>query len=279
MDESFTHVPELPEVQTVVNTLSPRLIGGTFRSVAHVRPDIVRPREGFDLKGALEGRTVSQIARRGKRIVITLDDGNAFYVHLGMTGQMTIVTPAAPIEPHTHFIADLTSGQQLRFRDPRRFGGIFWLGADTTAPDARMGPEPLAMTPKQLAEKLSRTKRAVKNALMDQSIVAGLGNIYVDESLFAAGIHPLKRADRLRGDEIARLNRAIKVTLKRAIRHRGSSLRDYVDADGERGGFQDLHKVYAREGDPCATCGTPIKRVVLGGRSTHWCPKCQRSRR
>jgi formamidopyrimidine-DNA glycosylase len=206
-----------------------------------------------------------------------LDDGNTLYFHLGMTGQMTIVTPSAPIEPHTHFIADLASGKQLRFRDPRRFGGIFWLGREPSD-ESRMGPEPLSMTAKELAAKLARTKRAIKNALMDQRVVAGLGNIYVDESLFAAGIHPLKRADRLKGEEIARLSRAIKVTLKRAIRHRGSSLRDYVDADGAKGGFQNLHKVYAREAEPCATCGTPIKRIVLGGRSTHWCPNCQRRR-
>jgi len=269
----FRRVPELPEVQTVVNTLSPRLVGGTFRRVAHVRGDIVEP-TGFGLAMALTGRTVSAITRRGKRIVITLDDGNAFYVHLGMTGRLTIEKANAPVPLHTHFIADLATGAaQLRFCDPRRFGGLFWLGRDAT--DDRMGPEPLSMTPSDLAAKLSRTKRAIKNALMDQSVVAGLGNIYVDESLFAAGIHPQKRADRLTSDDVARLSRAIKVTLKRAIRHRGSSLRDYVDADGERGGFQNLHRVYAREGDPCATCGTPIRRIVLGGRSTHWCPKCQ----
>jgi formamidopyrimidine-DNA glycosylase len=257
--------------------LSPRLTGGTFRRVAHVRPDIVRP-VGFDLAGALAGRTVSTIARRGKRIVLTLDDGNALYVHLGMTGRLMVVTPDTPIEPHTHFIADLASGTQLRFRDPRRFGGIFWLGREVSPGDTRMGPEPLTMTPAQLAAKMSRTKRAVKNALMDQNVVAGLGNIYVDESLFAAGIHPLRRADRLKADEIARLNKAIKLTLKRAIRHRGSTLRDYVDADGARGGFQNLHRVYARAGEPCHGCDTPLKRIVLGGRSTHFCPKCQRRR-
>ena len=269
-------MPELPEVQTVVTTLSPRLVGGTFRRVVHLRADIVRPC-GFDLATALTRRTVSAITRRGKRIVIALDDGNAFYFHLGMTGQLTIAAPAAAVEPHTHFIADLTDQTQLRFRDPRRFGGIFWLGTDPSRDD-RMGPEPLTMTPTQLAAKLSATTRAVKNALMDQCVVAGLGNIYVDESLFASGIHPLKRADRLEADEVARLNKAIKAVLKRAIRHRGSSLRDYVDADGAPGGFQNLHRVYAREGKPCATCRTPIKRVVLGGRSTHWCPTCQRRR-
>lgn len=270
-------MPELPEVQTVVNTLSPRLVGGTFRRVAHLRADIVHPC-WFDLIAALTGRTVLSITRRGKRIVIGLDDGNALYFHLGMTGRMTITRPDAPVEPHTHFIAELTGAAQLRFRDPRRFGGIFWLGEDPSQDD-RMGPEPLTMTSKDLAEKLLRTKRAIKNALMDQRVVAGLGNIYVDESLFAAGIHPLKRADRLKGEEIVRLNKAIKLTLKRAIRHRGSSLRDYVDADGVKGGFQNLHRVYARAEKPCMTCRTSIRRIVLGGRSTHWCPTCQRRRR
>lgn len=274
-------MPELPEVQTVVNTLSPRLVGGTVAAIVHVRSDIVRPRD-FDLAAALTGRTVSSITRRGKRIVIALDDANTLYIHLGMTGRLTIEKPHAPVEPHTHFIANLGAGNgQLRFRDPRRFGGIFWLGPDVSrnGEDDRMGPEPLTMTPKQLAAKLARTKRAIKNALMDQRVVAGLGNIYVDESLFAAGIHPLKRADRVSGDEAARLTRAIKQVLRRAIRHRGSTLRDYVDADGAAGAFQKLHRVYARAGEPCATCKTPIKRIVLGGRSTHWCPTCQARRR
>lgn len=270
-------MPELPEVQTVVLTLAPKVVGRRIADVVHVRGDIVSP-PGSDLPALLRGRRIESVARRGKRIVFTLDDGNRFYVHLGMTGQLTVASPDTPLLPHTHMELDLGRGVRLRFRDPRRFGGIFWLGADP-ARDDRMGPEPLTMTPQQLAAKLKGTKRAIKNALMDQRVVAGLGNIYVDESLFASGVHPLKRADRLKPDEIERLNKAIKVTLKRAIRHRGSSLRDYVDADGAKGGFQHLHRVYAREGQPCATCQTPIKRIVLGGRSTHWCPTCQRRTR
>jgi formamidopyrimidine-DNA glycosylase len=139
-----------------------------------------------------------------------------------------------------------------------------------------MGPEPLTLRPGQLAKRLARTTRAIKNALMDQRVVAGLGNIYVDESLFAAGIHPLAPADRLSTDEVARLNRAIKTTLRRALRHRGSTLRDYMDADGAAGGFQKLHRVYDRAGEKCRTCKTPIDRIILGGRSTHFCPKCQK---
>src|SRR5205823_4823533 len=145
----------------------------------------------------------------------------------------------------------------LRFKDPRRFGGIWWLGANSDEKD--MGPEPLELRPAQLRQRLSKTTRAIKNALLDQRLIAGLGNIYVDESLFAAGIHPLARADKLSTDQNRRLSRAIKQTLRRALRHRGSTLRDYVDANGARGAFQNLHNVYDRAGIPCRSCKTPIK--------------------
>jgi formamidopyrimidine-DNA glycosylase len=267
-------MPELPEVQTVVNTLRPRLVGRTIRSVALSRRDIVTP-ETVDLVTCLTGRTIRNVGRRGKRIVFTLDDGNRFYIHLGMSGQLTVADPASAIAPHTHLEIDVGTAERLRFRDPRRFGGVWWLGTEELAPAAGMGPEPLTLRPAQLARLLARTTRAIKNALMDQRVVAGLGNIYVDESLFAAGIHPLTPADRLAADEIARLNRAIKATLRRALRHRGSTLRDYRDGEGAAGGFQKLHRVYDRAGEKCRTCRTPIDRIVLGGRSTHFCPKCQ----
>jgi formamidopyrimidine-DNA glycosylase len=276
-------MPELPEVQTVVTTLAPRLVGRTLSDVVHVRADIVRPC-GFDLPAAVVGRTVSSVTRRGKRIVIGLDDGGRFYIHLGMTGRLTVDPSAQPVEPHTHLIVrlrrsgDASDGSELRFRDPRRFGGVFWLGTGddiANSDDARMGPEPLTLRADKLAKRLARTTRAIKNALLDQAVVAGLGNIYVDEALFASGIHPLRPAHELSIDDVRRLNRAIKATLSRAIRHRGSTLRDYVDADGQSGGFQRLHRVYGREGEPCRMCRSPIARIVLGGRSTHFCPRCQ----
>ncbi|HZL35833.1 MAG TPA: zinc finger domain-containing protein, partial [Tepidisphaeraceae bacterium] len=162
---------------------------------------------------------------------------------------------------------------QLRFRDPRRFGGVWWLGH---APcDEGIGPEPLSIRPSQLARQLAGTARAIKSALLDQSVVAGLGNIYVDESLFAARLHPLLPANRLSHEQIRLLNRAIKSTLRRALRHRGSTLRDYRDANGAKGGFQKLHSVYGREGQPCKVCRSPIQRIVIGGRSTHFCANCQ----
>ena len=267
-------MPELPEVQTVVTTLRPNVIGRKIRAVTLARTDIVTP-AGVDLVSLLTGRRVLDVSRRGKRIVFTLDDGNRFYIHLGMTGQLTAGSAKAARLPHTHLELDVGPGRVLRFRDPRRFGGVWWLGAEAGAQDEGMGPEPLALRPGQLARQLARTTRAVKNALMDQRVVAGLGNIYVDESLFAAGIHPLAPADRLTAEQIAQLNRAIKLTLRRALRHRGSTLRDYLDAEGNAGGFQLLHRVYDRAGQPCRSCKSPVERIVLGGRSTHFCSRCQ----
>jgi formamidopyrimidine-DNA glycosylase len=268
-------MPELPEVQTVVNTLSPRVSGATIRAVALHRNDIVAPR-GADLVGHLTNRTIAQISRRGKRIVFTLDDGNRFFIHLGMTGRLTVETPEAQFLKHTHLVLTLESQQsafELRFRDPRRFGGAFWLGQEDS--DGAMGPEPLSLTVDDLFPKLKRTNRFIKTALLDQKLIAGLGNIYVDEALHAAGIYPKLRADRITREQARKLTAAIKTVLKRALRHRGSTLRDFVDADGLEGAFQKLHRVYDREGKPCLTCGEPIRRIVLGGRSTHFCPRCQ----
>ena len=270
-------MPELPEVQTVVTTLAPHVTGRRIARVVHLRADMVTP-ANFQLSRALRGRTIERISRRGKRIVFHLDDGNLFFIHLGMTGRLSVEPPGAARLIHTHLILDLDvrggrGGSELRFRDPRRFGEIRWLGCD--ACDERMGPEPLAMRTSQLAAKLSRTTRAIKNALMDQNVVAGLGNIYVDESLFDAHIHPVAPANELSPAQVVLLTKSIKRVLRRAIRHRGSTLRDSLDADGNAGAFQRLHRVYDRKGDPCPRCRTPIERIVLGGRSTHFCPRCQ----
>jgi formamidopyrimidine-DNA glycosylase len=270
-------MPELPEVQTVVDTLRPALLGRKIKAVRLLRGDIVEP-EGVDLPGRLIGATIHELQRRGKRIIFTLHDTHRFFIHLGMSGRLAINSPEQPTLPHTHLIVTFEDlDRELRFTDPRRFGGIWWLGQN--ACDDGMGPEPLAVRSDQLAQRLAKTTRAIKNALLDQRVLAGLGNIYVDESLFSAGIHPLTRADRLSSIQIRKLMRAIKSTLRRAIRHRGSTLRDYRDANGNAGAFQLLHRVYGREGKPCQVCKTPIQRIVLGGRSTHFCPRCQRRTR
>jgi len=289
-------MPELPEVQTVVDTLRPDMVGRKIVAVNLLRLDMLEP-QGVDLPARLMGRTIRAIERRGKRIIFTLDDTHRFFIHLGMSGRLTIHSPADAHASHTHLILDVAatdrfaedrpsekknarksgpkkaSKTQLRFRDPRRFGGIWWMGKDEC--DSGMGPEPLEVQSRQLADRLGRTTRAIKNALLDQRLIAGLGNIYVDESLFEAGIHPLKPANKLSNDEVKKLTTAIKATLRRAIRHRGSTLRDYRDAQGKAGGFQSLHRVYGRARKPCPICQTPIERIVLGGRSTHFCPKCQ----
>lgn len=280
-------MPELPEVQTVVTTLRPLVVGRTIVGVVLHRRDILCPAD-VDLPAELVGRSVSDITRRGKRIVFTLDNASRFYIHLGMTGRLTVgPEPAEPPQPHTHLEMTLaappprnratrTPRIRMRFRDPRRFGGIWWLGQSAADDDdPRMGPEPLTLRTPSLAKRLSRTRRAIKSALLDQSLIAGLGNIYVDESLFWARIHPLTPSNQLSPEQIQRLNRGIKTTLQRAIRHRGSTLRDYRDAQGNAGAFQRLHKVYDRAGHPCPNCRTPIERFVIGGRSTHFCPKCQ----
>ena len=266
-------MPELPEVQTVVDTLRPRLIGRRIKRVDLRRADIVTPPE-INLEKSIGRQTITDIDRRGKRIVFSLDTGAKFYIHLGMSGRLGVHRSDDATAPHTHLVIEFDNGSELRFVDPRRFGGIWWLGHETS-PDSNMGPEPLRMRPEQLAHRLARTTRAIKNALMDQTVIAGLGNIYVDESLFAAGIHPLTPANVLTKKQIGKLNRAIKSTLRKAIRHRGSTLRDYRDGNGQSGSYQDRHRVYGREGERCRGCRGVIHRIVLGGRSTHFCPKCQ----
>ena len=266
-------MPELPEVQTIVQSLARVLIRRRIDAVYINRQDVIRPAQ-FDLASHLAGRSLTHIGRRGKKIILQLDDGNRLYIHLGMSGRLSLEPSQAPARPHTHVILQFQS-DQLRFVDPRRFGGIFWLGTDGSA-EQGLGPEPLLMRPRQLALGLRGTRRSIKTALLDQSMIAGLGNIYADEALFAAGIDPRVPANKLTPKQIVRLNRAIKQVLRRALRHRGSTLRDYRDANGQAGRFQKLHRVYGRGAKPCTHCRTAIKRIVLGGRSTHFCPNCQK---
>lgn len=281
-------MPELPEVQTVVTTLRQFVLNARITSAILLRTDICIP-SGIDLPAKLTGRSISAIDRRAKRIVFTLDTGERFYIHLGMTGQLLVVDPQTPVAKHTHLIADCrlriadskagAPGKpyaiaQLRFVDPRRFGGIWWLGESADDPNA-LGPEPLTLRTAALAKRLARPRRPIKSALLDQSLIAGLGNIYVDEALFAAGLHPLTLACDLSPAQVAKLSRAIKQTLRSAIQAGGSTLRDYVNANGQRGQYQSRHRVYDRANQPCRRCKTPIARIVLGGRSTHFCPQCQ----
>jgi formamidopyrimidine-DNA glycosylase len=196
-------------------------------------------------------------------------------VHLGMTGRLLVTTPDAPVAKHTHARITLASGRELRFVDPRRFGRLEFRDLRKEKGFAGPGAEPLEIEAEEFAALFRGRKLAIKAALLNQTLMAGVGNIYADESLFRAGIRPSRRAGRLTRQELDRLRIALKEVLKAAIRLGGSSVSDYVDAEGVRGFFQLEHCVYQRTGEPCKTCGNPIKRIVIGGRSTHYCATCQ----
>lgn len=271
-------MPELPEAETIARTLHQRLEGRTFSRVQVHRADIVHgdPRP---LEETLPGRRVVRVSRRAKQVVFELDPTAKLAVRLGMTGRLMLVRPDAPLQPHTHMQAWFAdTAEELRFCDPRRFGGLWLLtpgGALTGRRLTPPGPEPLTLRPAEFRTLLVR-KRPIKSLLMDQTIIAGLGNIYCDESLFAAGVHPLTPARRLRPEQADRLLRAIKQVLRRAIAARGSTILDYRDPDGNGGTFRRQHRVYQREGEKCRSCGSVIRRIVLTGRSTFFCPTCQR---
>jgi formamidopyrimidine-DNA glycosylase len=258
-------VPELPEVETVVRTVTAHLTGRTILS-AEFTSRHVTPGNRATLSQRLKGRRIESVRRRGKFIVVTLDQG-AFSIHLGMTGSLLVAGKRAE---HTHAVFTLDDGL-LFYNDPRQFGKIEW----SLRRVERLGPEPLDISLEDFRAQLRRKAR-IKPLLLNQSFLAGIGNIYADESLFAAGIHPLTSAAKLSAPRAAKLHQAIREILTAAIEAGGSSISDYVDAEGHKGWFQVSHRVYGREGEPCVNCGTPIKRIVVAQRSSHFCPKCQR---
>jgi formamidopyrimidine-DNA glycosylase len=259
-------VPELPEVETVVRTLAPFLIGRKIAS-ARFTSRFVTPGDRKKLARQVAGRRVESVTRRGKFIVVGLDRG-FLVMHLGMTGKLL----TSGIETtHTHGVFTLDDGVLL-YEDPRQFGRIEWGDARVR----KLGPEPLLIGLAEFSASLRKRKTRIKALLLNQAFIAGLGNIYVDEILFTSGIHPLAHASRLNASRAARMYQAMVETLTLAIEHRGSSISDYVDADGNRGDFQMLHRVYGRDGEPCVNCGTPIKKAVVAGRGTHYCPVCQK---
>jgi len=270
-------MPELPEAETIARQLHRALAGRKLAAVRLSRTDIIHG-DPTPLGTLLPGRRVERVSRQAKRVTLTLDDGIELVFRLGMTGRMIVCSTDNPVEKHTHLrIAIDGTSNELRFCDARRFGGVWCLtGSEQSIgkPLGEVGLEPLEVTPAVFRVALGR-RRQIKALLMDQTVIAGLGNIYCDESLHVAGIHPLTRADTLGPEWANRLLRAIKTILRRAIRFNGSTLMDYRDADGREGSFQKLHRVYQRQGRPCRTCGTPIRRIVAAGRSTFFCAKCQ----
>lgn len=282
-------MPELPEVETIARGVNARVRGDQIVEAwfgGHREPFKTSPAQ--QAKG-LEGRTILDVHRTGKHIVVELgaargrllseSAGKAeaqWIVHLGMTGRLLVTTPAGPVAAHTHARLRLSSGREMRFVDPRRFGRLEFRDLCLKAEFAGAGKEPLSIEAEEFASLFHGRKLSIKAALLNQTLLTGVGNIYADESLFRAGIRPRRRAGRLTRGELERLRLELRSVLEHAIRLGGSSVSDYVDADGVRGFFQLEHCVYARAGEPCRRCQATIRRIVVGGRGTHYCPTCQR---
>jgi len=286
-------MPELPEVETIARGLAQNLAGDVIESVwLGSKPEPLKSTPG-EIVSTLEHAQIEGVRRVGKHIVVDLSrqppvaghkrkqvlrfaqDDNAkaqWTIHLGMTGRLLIAQPDIAVPKHTHAILRLRSGRELRFVDPRRFGRLAVVRHSFEAP----GSEPLAVRFDAFAGLFHKRKTPIKSALLNQSLLSGIGNIYADESLFRAGVRPGRRAASLTRAQLQRLYDAVREVLREAIAAGGSSVSDYVDSNGDAGFFQFQHRVYGREGEPCLVCRTAIKRIVISGRSTHYCPKCQR---
>jgi formamidopyrimidine-DNA glycosylase len=289
-------MPELPEVETIARGLASRVTGDVIESVwLGSKPEPLKS-AATEIVATLESKRIGAVHRVGKHIVFDLENGGRvastvarksrqksskasaplsdraqWIVHLGMTGRMLVCNPDQALEKHTHAVAKLASGRELRFVDPRRFGRLSVAHGFEAA-----GSEPLEVELDAFIRLFRGRNTPIKSALLNQKLLRGVGNIYADESLFRAGVRPRRRAASLTRKELALLYAAVQEVLKEAIALGGSSVSDYVDADGEEGFFQLQHRVYGREGDPCLVCKTPIKRVVIAGRSSHYCPNCQK---
>jgi formamidopyrimidine-DNA glycosylase len=273
-------VPELPEVETVRRGLITALVGQKIAGVEVLRPQSIGFPLPADFEQSLLGHSVVDVSRRGKYLLIHLDRGAYLGVHLRMSGRLLVKGPDQPLGPHVRvriFLEQL----ELRFEDMRVFGRLWYVpqgkAIETVITGLRhLGPEPLNnFSGKDLADRLKRRTQPIKTALLDQGVVAGIGNIYADESLFGANINPLRPAQSLTLAELDTLTAVIQSTLSRAIALGGSTLRDYTDSRGVNGNYQEEAWVYARKGSPCRVCGTPVERIRLAGRSTHFCPHCQ----
>jgi len=283
-------MPELPEVETVARGLNQRIAGDVIDSVwLGEKPEPLKS-SAAEIASVLEHRRIVQVRRVGKHIVFDLQrsrrnssrktaaiDGQ-WIVHLGMTGRLLIASPEIEMAKHTHAVLKLASGRELRFVDPRRFGrlAVVRIEAKSATGFAAPGDEPLKSLIGPFMALFRKRKTPIKSALLNQKLLSGVGNIYADESLFRAGIRPRRRAASLTRAELQRLHIALKAVLREAIKLGGSSVNDYVDAEGREGFFQLRHRVYGREGKPCLVCGAAIKRVIIAGRSSHYCSRCQK---
>lgn len=274
-------MPELPEVEIFVRELAPELAGRTIVTARVFWPRTVAAPTVEEFVARLAGLRFDRFDRRGKYMLLGLSGGSTLIVHLRMTGKLRVLPGDAPPDKHTHVVFDLDDGRSVHYTDPRKFGRI-WLVDDPAQVVDRLGPEPLgeAFSPAALAARLAGRSASIKALLLDQHIVAGVGNIYADETLFRAKIHPARPGGSLTADEIVRLHEAVRFVLAKGIDLRGSSLGDsvlqnYLPPSGQPGSAQEDHQVFRRTGLPCLVCGTPIARIILAQRSTHFCPTCQ----
>jgi len=281
-------MPELPEVETVARDLRPRLLGATITGARCSWARTLRTHTPEMFAEAIAGRRVEGVGRRAKQIVVDLSGDAALTIHLKMTGQLFVVPAGAPEDPYIRLVLELADGREVRFRDIRKFGKIGLYGRDPVTGElvaevggaavfASIGPEPLdeVFTVRDFRRRLRRRSGRLKPLLLDQSFLAGVGNIYADEALWAARLHPLRTAGTLRPPDERHLYEAIRTILAEAIDRRGSSIDDYTAPDGD-GSMQERLQVYQRTGEPCPRCGRPVKRIVIGARSTHFCSWCQR---
>jgi len=281
-------MPELPEVETVARDLRPRLVGATIVGARCTWARTLRTHDPVAFADAVAGRTVLAVGRRAKQVVVDLSGDAALTIHLKMTGQLFVVPAAQPEDAYVRLVLELADGRELRFRDIRKFGKIGLYGRDPVTGElvtevggaslfAAIGPEPLAddTTVRVFRQRLRRRKGRLKSLLLDQSFIAGVGNIYADEALWRSRLHPLRTVGTLRVADERNLYDAIRTVLAEAVERRGSSIDDYTAPDGD-GSMQERLDVYQRTGEPCRRCGRPIKRIVVGARSTHFCSWCQR---
>jgi len=282
-------MPELPEVETVVRGLRVSLPGRIVGEVRFGKTDFVDNPD--EIAEHLPGLRISDVTRRGKFIFIGLESNASgapdatppaptslgyLIVHLGMTGKLTVIHSADSVSPHTHVFFVLDDGHELRYTDVRRFGRMLFLPESRLAEFTRpLGKEPLEISADEFCQRLGSRRARVKALLLDQKVLGGVGNIYADESLFRARLHPARIAENLTTKQLLALHGAIRRVLEEAIRSRGSSISDYVDSEGKRGNFQLRHRVYQRDGKPCFRCKAIIRRVIVAGRSSHFCPRCQ----
>ncbi|HKN23483.1 MAG TPA: bifunctional DNA-formamidopyrimidine glycosylase/DNA-(apurinic or apyrimidinic site) lyase [Candidatus Acidoferrum sp.] len=280
-------MPELPEVETVARGLQREISGSKIVSVALGKTDFIDNPEAVESE--LPGRTVLRVERYGKFLLLRLsaneeaeegDEQAALLVHLGMTGALMPKKVSEPQAKHTHVVMMLGDGRELRYVDPRRFGRIAYLAGDVLARELqRFGADPLETGLEEFARRIHGRKARIKALLLDQSVLRGVGNIYADESLWKAKIHPAQLGAGLKREQVEQLYAALQRILKKAILLRGSSISDFLDAEGVPGEYQQHHRAYGREGKPCFRCETAVRRVIVAGRSSYFCPSCQRAPR